>query len=223
MSEAEEMYLVSLARLQESGSITPISVAQLATELSVQPVSASQMIHKLEEAGLVIYTPYKGVALTPEGEHRALRILRLRRLWEVFLVEHLKVTPIEASDLACRLEHAIPAEIAERLAGFLGNPNISPLGKPIPQVLSSDPLRTDILLSQLKVGEQSQVTQVDANAAARAFLSHEGIQPGSSILVRGVGNSGAILVEVEGRLVFLEEDITSGIWVKSPALLVVNK
>lgn len=214
MSESEEMYLVSLARLQETGAETPIPVTQLAAELSVQPVSASQMIHKLEEAGLFVYTPYKGVALTPEGEQRARRILRLRRLWEVFLVEHLKVTLIEASELACRLEHAIPADVAERLAVFLGNPRVSPLGKPIPQALSSNPLRTDIRLSQLKAGELGQVTQIDSEAAVQAFFSQEGIQSGVEIRIRGIGSNRACLAEVAGRSVFLAEDLANQIWVK---------
>lgn len=223
MSENEEMYLVTVARLVEAGGESPVPVSQLAQELSIQPVSASQMIHKLEEAGMVAYTPYKGVALTPEGERLALRILRHRRLWEVFLVEHLKVTPGEAGNLACKLEHAIPAEAAERLAGFLGNPTASPQGKPIPQHLSSDTLRTDLLLNQLIVGQQSQVKRVDADAAARAFLSHESIRPGVTIKVMGIGDDGAILVGIDGRSVFLGEDIASGIWVESPDLFSANK
>ena len=223
MSESEEMYLVSLARLQETGAETLIPVTQLAAELSVQPVSASQMIHKLEESGLVAYTPYKGVALTPEGERLALRILRHRRLWEVFLVEHLKVSPGEVSDLACKLEHAIPSEAAERLAGFLGNPTASPQGKPIPGASLKDALRSEILMSRLKVGQQSQVMQVDTDTAARAFLSHEGIRPGAIITVMGIGNDGAILVGIDGRSVFLGEDIAGGIWVKSPDLFSANQ
>lgn len=223
MSESEEMYLVTLVRLQESGAAIPIPVAQLAAELSIQPVSASQMIHKLEESGLVAYTPYKGAALTPEGERLALRILRHRRLWEVFLVEHLKMIHDEADDLACKLEHAIPAEAVERLAGFLGNPTASPQGKPIPKATLTDAPRSDILLCQLKVGQQGQVMQVDTDTAARAFLSHEGIQTGAIITVMGIGNDGAILVGIDGRSVFLGEDITGGIWVKSPDLFSANQ
>jgi Mn-dependent DtxR family transcriptional regulator len=52
MSESEDMYLVSLARLQETGVEVPVPIAKLAQEMSIQPVSTSQMIHKLEVEGL---------------------------------------------------------------------------------------------------------------------------------------------------------------------------
>ena len=132
LSESEEMYLVTIARLVESGQSAPTPVAQLACELAIAPVSANQMIRKLEEVKLLYYTPYKGVELTEAGWQAALDILRHRRLWEVFLVEKLHYTPQEAEVLACRLEHNLPPEAAARLAAFLGHPTSSPQGHPIP-------------------------------------------------------------------------------------------
>ena len=67
MSEAEEMYLIALARLGEQGVQGPVPLAQLAQELSVLPVSANQMVHKLKQEGILDYVPYKGVELKPEG------------------------------------------------------------------------------------------------------------------------------------------------------------
>jgi DtxR family Mn-dependent transcriptional regulator len=107
MSESEEMYLVTLARLNEAEGKDPTPVSRLAEELAVLPVSVNQMIHKLEESGLVKYTQYKGVTLTETGIRQANNILRSRRLWEVFLVERLHYIPDEAESLACRLEHAV--------------------------------------------------------------------------------------------------------------------
>jgi Mn-dependent DtxR family transcriptional regulator len=137
MSESEDMYLLTVAKLVEAGAQAPIPVSRLAQELSIQPISANQMIRKLEEAGWLRYTPYKGVELTQEGEGLALRTLRHRRLWEVFLVENLQLSLDEADEMACRLEHILPAEVAERLAGFLGYPATSPRGKPIPDLAAA--------------------------------------------------------------------------------------
>lgn len=214
MSESEDMYLLTVARLVEAGAEAPIPVSQLAQELSIQPISANQMVRKLEEAGMVSYTPYKGVVLTPEGEHLALRTLRHRRLWEVFLVENLKMTCEEANEVACRLEHTLPAEVAERLAGFLGHPTTSPQGKPIPDLMMHLRLPEDMPLSQLDVGQAGQVTQVDADAAVHAFLSSEGIQPSTTISVLGAGNAGSMLVGVEGRSVYLSKGLVGQIRVK---------
>jgi len=216
MSESEEMYLVTLAMLAEAGAEVPTPVSELASKLGIQPVSVNQMVRKLEETGLVAYTQYKGVALTPEGQSRALRVLRHRRLWEVFLVENLRVLPDEADELACRLEHVLPSDAAELLAGFLGNPTISPQGKHIPQMISKESLNSDILLSQLKINQQSQITKIDADVAVQNFLSTEGLKAGVTVIVLGIGNAGAILVSADGCSVYLAKNVANCIWVKDP-------
>ncbi len=216
MSESEEMYLLTVAMLVEAGTEDPIPVSRLAQELAIQPVSANQMIRKLEASGLVLYTPYKGVALTQKGEQRALHILRHRRLWEVFLVENLKMTPMEANELACRLEHILPPEVAERLAEYLGYPSVSPQGKYIPDQSARDIPPRDILLSQMSVGQRSRVVEINTDVAARAFLNGEGIQSGAAITVLGIGNAGAFLVDVDGRSVYLEQGLAQKIRVKIP-------
>lgn len=219
MSESEEMYLVTLAMLKETGESLPIPVSLLANQLNIKPVSVNQMIRKLNEAGLVLYEPYKGISLTTEGERMALNILRRRRLWEVFLVENLKIPIHDASDLACRLEHILPEDAADRLAIFLGEPTVSPHGKPIPQLKPKESLRSDILLRQLKISQQSVITQIDADPASHAFLNGEGLQPGSVVTVLGVGHADAILAQVNEHTIFLAENIANRIWVKDPNLL----
>ena len=126
------MYLITLAVAEEEGRTAPLPLADLAQRLDISPVSANQMVRRLEERGLVDYHPYHGAALTPEGRVAARRVLRGRRLWATFLAEHLAFTPQEADSLACSLEHVTPPEAADRLARFLGNPAVGPLGRPIP-------------------------------------------------------------------------------------------
>ena len=152
MSESEEMYLVTIAMLNEVGASDPVPLSQVADQLQIQPVSANQMVRKLEGTGLVDYTPYKGVALTQDGWRQACQILRHRRLWEVFLVERLHFSPIEADQLACRLEHIFPSDAAERLADYLGSPVVSPDGKRIPDPESDTRVQSGVLLSELKIG-----------------------------------------------------------------------
>lgn len=119
MSESSEMYLISIARLVEQGADEPIGLARLADELSILPASVNEMVHKLESEGTLAYEPYYGVSLTPAGRQIAQRVLRSRRLWETFLVEHLDVSPDEADALACRFEHVTPNEVVDRLETYL--------------------------------------------------------------------------------------------------------
>jgi DtxR family Mn-dependent transcriptional regulator len=193
MTESEEMYLITAVLLKERGLEEPLPISQLAEALSIQPVSAHQMIHRLAEDGWVTFTPYKGITLTPDGERLALSVLRHRRLWEVFLVDQLQILPDVAAELACKLEHTVPDDIAERLSRFLGQPTQSPLGNPIPAAQSSALPLPERFLIQLKTGEESQVARIQADEATHSFLTGEGISPGTHVTVLAIGSNGAML------------------------------
>ncbi|MCU0489435.1 MAG: metal-dependent transcriptional regulator [Anaerolineales bacterium] len=212
LSESEEMYLATIASLQEAGQAGPVPLARLAEELEVLPVSVNQMIRKLEITGLVTYLPYKGVDLTVEGVKEALRILRHRRLWEVFLVEHLHYTTHEAAPLACRLEHVFPAEAANRLDVYLGGPTENPEGLRIPTAITNPIPVQSTPLSQVRLNQCGMVAEISADPVTRKFLSLQGIHSGSKLTV--LANAGAeILAETgEGRIVILSTAIAETIW-----------
>ncbi len=218
MSESEEMYLISIARLNEAGLEGPAPLSLLASELDLAPVSVNQMVRKLEEEGLVAYFPYKGAELTATGKQAALRILRHRRLWEVFLAEQLRFSPGEAEVIACKMEHILPDEAAERLADFLGNPATSPQGKPIPGPLAREARRGEVCLRQLRIGETSQVKQIAADTATRAFLNGEGIASDTQVTVLAIGGEGSVLIKTEtGKTAHLAREVVEKLWVKSLA------
>ncbi len=214
MSESEEMYLVTIARLNEKGDDKPVPVAQLAAELDVLPVSANQMVRKLEDAGWVCYTPYKGVSLTPEGRSLALQILRYRRLWEVFLVENLKIPVAEASELACRMEHVLPDHVADRLAAYLGNPVVSPTGGVIPACEVEKAAELDMPAAALELEHCGRVTRITADPTSRAFLASAGVLPGATIRVLGVSAGGSMLVQTpDGAQAQLSSLLARSLWV----------
>jgi DtxR family Mn-dependent transcriptional regulator len=211
ISESEEMYLITIARLIERGVEAPVPIPLLASELSIQPVSANQMVHKLAEEDLVKYLPYKGAQLTPKGQEIARKVLRDRRLWEVFLVEHLELPPGEADALACRLEHITAERIACRLANYLGQPAVSPQGLPIPQVESEAFVPALRPLSDLAVGEAGEVMRLEGDRATQAFLVAEGLRPGLRVKLLAIGGSGAMLLEVGQNRLNLDKTITDKI------------
>ncbi len=216
MSESVEMYLITTARLSEATGQETIPLSQIAKALSVLPISANQMIRKIAESGLVEYIPYKGVKLTKAGCLQAMRILRRRRLWQVFLVEKLNVSPEDADAFSCRLEHITPDDIAERLAEFLGHPTVSPLGKPIPAcqaVLSST---ATLRLSSMAAGQSSRVVRIDTEPATRVFLVRQGIWPGNEITVLAVSGGGTLLVQVGDRQVTLAGAVAEKVVIEEP-------
>ncbi|MBU0512093.1 MAG: metal-dependent transcriptional regulator [Chloroflexi bacterium] len=215
MTESEEMYLITIAQLSEDGMAGPIPLSRLAEELSVLPVSVNQMIHKMDETGMVRYSPYKGVELTPKGRQIAARMLRLRRLWEVFLVEKLGLSFEEADDLACRMEHITSDDVAGRLSIFLRNPVISPHGRPIPQVDGEAWAAPPQPLDNLKVGQSGVVVSLEADDATGAFLSGEGVRPGVEVFILGISDSGARLVQAGEKQVSLANTVAEKIMVRN--------
>jgi DtxR family Mn-dependent transcriptional regulator len=211
MSESEEMYLISIARLVEQGVKEPVPISLLAGELSVQPVSANQMVHKLAEEELVEYLPYKGVQLTARGQEIASKVLRDRRLWEVFLVEHLDLSPSDADALACRLEHITAEGVTGRLAKFLGQPAVSPQGLPIPEVDGRAVVPALRPLSDLAVGECAEVMRIAGDQATQAFLISEGLRPGVTVKPLAIGGEGAMLLESDHRRLNLAQAVTDKI------------
>lgn len=122
---SEEMYLITAAMAEEEGREGPLPLASLAQALSISPVSANQMVRRLAARGLFEYHPYQGVLLTARGRVAARRVLRGRRLWAGFLVDHLGFDVDEADALACEFEHVTPPLLADRLERFMRR---SPLG-----------------------------------------------------------------------------------------------
>ena len=213
-SESEQMYIVTTAMLVENGVEEPVPLSALAQELSILPVSVNQMARKLEEAGLACYEPYKGLQLTDQGWDLARRILRNRRLWEVFLVERLHLTAEEAEAMACRLEHVTTNEVAERLFVYLGSPRLSPKGKPIPVVEPGRDHAT-LPLNTLKANQNAHVVQVIAGNGVRSFLTGDGIVAGVILTVLAVGSAGDLLIDVEGRLLHLSSQVATLILVET--------
>ncbi len=183
--ESAEMYLKSIVELRSEESIVPISA--LAARLGITVVSATEMIHRMEDDGLVIHTPYKGVSLTEHGHETALAILRRQRLWECFLFDSLGLPWERVYDLACQLEHAVGPEVTEALASFLDHPQTCPHGNPIPPVEGSVDDSVGVPLSELRPGEQAVVRRVDpTGAGSLTFLAERGLIPGASLLIKDI-------------------------------------
>ncbi len=177
LSESMQMYLVTIARLRVNDQ--PVPLSQLADDLSISPVSVNEMCRKLQDHELLVYQPYKGASLTPEGERQGNYILRRHRLWEVFLVNKLGLDYDQSHDVACQLEHATPELLANRLDAFLEYPASNPRGEPIPRADASLAKRESLPLSKLSTGQQGHVIRCDANEAASAFLNEQGVRPGA--------------------------------------------
>jgi DtxR family Mn-dependent transcriptional regulator len=128
-SENVEEYLEALMTFEERGkSIAEIS--RVAEQLGVKPPSVVEMLKKLEERGLVIYHPYKGVTLTTSGRVIARRVIRNHRLVELLMKQTLGVNVDES--VACGIEHHMTEVFTNALCTVLKHPRKCPHGNRIP-------------------------------------------------------------------------------------------
>jgi len=205
------MYLITIARLREGDR--PLPLSQLAKELSISPISTNEMCRKMQDEGLVVYRPYKGVSLTSEGEQRACYILRRHRLWEVFLVKYLGLEITRAHDAACDLEHNTLDLVADRLYTFLGHPTVNPEGLPIPRANCSLPAESLRPLSVLHVGQSGHVVRCEVDDTAKSFLEAHGVRPGARFMLVATAQE-SLLLEVGLSKVSLSRGLADAIQVE---------
>jgi manganese/zinc/iron transport system permease protein len=71
--------------------------------------------------------------LTPDGRHKASFIVRLHRLWELYLSDQLKLHGAKVHKTAEEMEHIITPDLEKRLTCLLSNPTKDPHHQPIPK------------------------------------------------------------------------------------------
>lgn len=76
-----------------------------------------------------------GYCLTEDGKSKAAAVVRLHRLWELYLTEKLGLKAEKVHANAEEMEHILTPEIEERLTKLLANPAKDPHEQPIPERL----------------------------------------------------------------------------------------
>ncbi len=71
--------------------------------------------------------------LSSEGSVRAKRIVRLHRLWEVYLVDYLGQNKERVHAMAEHIEHILTPDLERELTLLLKNPLLDPHQQPIPE------------------------------------------------------------------------------------------
>jgi DtxR family Mn-dependent transcriptional regulator len=198
LSAKMEDYLKALYELQrESDGSTRTS--ELAEALDVTAPTASSMLDSLAERGFVDREKYAGATLTSEGETIALEVVRHHRLLETYLTEQLGYDWSEVHDEADRLEHHISEEFERRVADTLDDPDVDPHGDPIPgEGLEPVDEESGETLAGHEAGEEVVVERVsDRDPEELAYLSRQGITPGTTLTVEEITPIGTVRVAIE--------------------------
>ncbi len=129
----EENALASLWRFGEAAQDWTLAhpAERLARERSLTPAVAERTLKALRRQGWV-QPAGSGWRLSAPGRARAEHIVRLHRLWELYLSERLHLPADHVHEEAETMEHVLTPELAAALEATLARPALDPHGRPIP-------------------------------------------------------------------------------------------
>ena len=122
-----------LKTLWKGGKEIPLSHAEVLKWNPMNRLGYKKTLFSLKREGWIDSASQGKVLLTPDGVKRAEHLVRLHRLWELYLVSCLKVDEERVHHSAEEMEHILTPSLEERLSELLNHPKKDPHQKPIPQ------------------------------------------------------------------------------------------
>lgn len=116
LTASQEDYLEAIYHI--SAKKMAARAKDISKYLDVRASSVTGALRTLGKFGLVNYAPYDLITLTEEGRVAAEDIVHRHKALEKFLVNVLGVDAIEADKAACKMEHAVPKAIIDRLVKY---------------------------------------------------------------------------------------------------------
>lgn len=110
---------------------TSYSLQQILEKRAIPKKQVSAGLSKLRKQGYIEKTP-AGWQLTLQGQRRGERVVRLHRLWELYLTQYLQLASDHVHEDAETIEHIITPELEQRLMEELGYPVLDPHSARIP-------------------------------------------------------------------------------------------
>lgn len=202
-TQAVEDYLKAIFEIQQSED--QVSTSALANHMNVTAASVTGMIKKLAELNLVTYQPYQGVKLTGSGEKIALEVIRHHRLVERYLSEALGVPWDQVDAEADKWEHVLSDDLESRIDEYLGHPTTDPHGSPIPTAEGHLTPSSEILMSDLQVGQKATVAEVsDHDPELLRYFASLGLFPEVEVVVVKIAPfEGPLTIDIKGEEVTL--------------------
>lgn len=116
LTASQEDYLEAIYHI--SAKKMAARAKDISDYLDVRASSVTGALRTLGKIGLVNYAPYDLITLTDKGCIVAEDIVGRHKALEKFLVNVLGVDAAEADKAACKMEHAVPEAIIDRLVKY---------------------------------------------------------------------------------------------------------
>jgi DtxR family transcriptional regulator, iron-dependent repressor len=194
---------------------TTVIGARLAAFLGFSAAAVSEMLHRLQREGLVELNGRKEVHLTKPGQVLAARVIRRHRLAERMLVDLLGYEWWKTHEEAERIEHAMSAEMEERLVRVLGDPQTCPHGNPMPGAPSRPTKPLDRVVRGATATIERIPDQFEHEPGFLRYLDSEGLRPGIAVRVLEATAGEPLRVEVGGSERTIRADCGQKVWVRA--------
>lgn len=188
----------------------------ISKRMKVNSSSVTGALRALADRGLVNYAPYDIVTLTPKGNRAAEDVIRRHEVLRDFFVKVLAVDEAEGEEGACKMEHAVPRNILERLVQYIdfldacpraGSKWVRGFGNYCHQGEESEDCEqcvsscleelkqkqqesadggTTVALLEMKVGQKAKIVKIKGRGSTNKRIVDMGVEPGTMIEVERV-------------------------------------
>ncbi len=215
MHDATEEYLETILQLEEEG-VVPIR-ARLVERLGVSAPAVSEHVNRLVDGGYTELMDDRSLRLTAKGRALATTIVRRHRLAERLLVDVIGLEWEKVHKEADRWEHAISADVEEKLVLLLGDPSTCPHGNPIPGSGQRHDTSGHVALADAQPGSWvvARISEkLELDDGALQFLVDAGLIPGRDVAVLSTTTAGDRVRTSTGEHT-VDREIAHLIWISA--------
>lgn len=169
LHDTTEEYLEMILAIEEEG-VVPMR-ARLVERLGLSAAAVSETVGRLSDQGYVELRGDRSLHLTDKGRALATTVVRRHRLAERLLTDVIGLEWEKVHREADRWEHAISADVEEKLVELLGDPATCPHGNPIPGSRRAPRSETTVALAAAPAG-----TVTVARVSERLELSDDSLR-----------------------------------------------
>lgn len=127
----QENVMKTLHQLGEVGK-SLVTLSEMLDKRRMDTTLLSKTLRALQKKHFILSDPQNQLSLTETGRVEAMRIVRLHRLWELYLTQRLKFKEDHIHGTAETIEHLLTDELEEALLKELDYPALDPHEKKIP-------------------------------------------------------------------------------------------
>ncbi len=117
LSASLEDYIETIYHIVEEKQVA--RAKNIADHLGVSRASVTEALRTLSSKGLINYTPYEVITMTDSGREVAEDVIFRHTTLKNFFTQILTIDNKTAEEGACKIEHAAPPQVINRMIDFM--------------------------------------------------------------------------------------------------------